>query len=67
MLFPADKAINSIIVICRLHFINTSKQEQNISKAYKETSTDKETFNNSHLNDMPDKIALNDKERQIKI
>ena len=40
VLGPADKAANNIVVVCRLHFINTLKQELNGTKAYNETSTD---------------------------
>ena len=36
VLVPADKAANNIVV-CRLHFINTLKQELNGTKAYEET------------------------------
>ena len=32
-LFSADKAANNIVV-CRLHYINTLKQELNSTKAY---------------------------------
>ena len=31
---------NNVVVICRLHYINTLKQELNGTKAYEETSTD---------------------------
>ena len=49
VLVPADKAVNNIVVVCRLstcfHFVvpyllNTLKPELNGTKAYKETSTD---------------------------
>ena len=43
VLVPADKAANNIVVVYRLHYINTLKQELNGTKAYKETSTDKKT------------------------
>ena len=33
LLVPADKAANNIIVVCRLHCINTLKQELNGTKA----------------------------------
>ena len=36
VLVPADKAANNIVFVCRLHYINTFKQEL----YYKETSTD---------------------------
>ena len=29
VLVPADKAANNVVVVCRLHFINTFKQELN--------------------------------------
>ena len=38
VLVPADKAANNIVVVCRLHYINTLKQELNGTKAYEETS-----------------------------
>ena len=66
-LVPADKAANNIVVVCRLHYINTLKQELNGTKAYKETSTDEKTFFNSHSNGIPYKFAVNVKERQDKI
>ena len=55
---PADKAANNIVVVCRLHYINTLKQELNGAKAYKKTSTDEKTVVNSHLNDIPLKFSV---------
>ena len=52
---------------CRLHYINTLKQELKGTKAYKETSIDVKTVVNSHSNDLPHKIAVNVKERQDKL
>ena len=66
VLVPADKAANNIIVVCRLHYINTLKQELNV-KAYEETSTDEKTVVNSHSNDLPYNFAVNVKERQDKL
>ena len=40
VLVPADKAANNIVVVCRLHYIHTLKQELNGTKAYEETSID---------------------------
>ena len=37
-LVPADKAANNVVVVWRLHYINTLKQELGGTKAYKETS-----------------------------
>ena len=66
-MFLADKAANNIVVVCRLHYINTLKQELNGTKAYKETSIDEKTVVNSHSNDLPYKFAVNVKERQDKL
>ena len=49
VLVPADKAANNVVVVCRLHYINTLKQELNGTKAYEETSTDEKSVVNSPL------------------
>ena len=64
---PTEKAANNIVVVCRLHYINTLKQELNGTKAYKDTSTDEKTVVNSHSNDLPYKFAVIVKERQDKL
>ena len=64
VLVPADKATKNIVVVCRLHYMNTLKQELYGTKAYKETSTDEKTVVYSHSNNMPYKFAVNVKERQ---
>ena len=61
---PADKAANNIVVGCRLHYINTLKQELNGTKAYEETSIDEESVVYSHLNEIPNKFAVDVKIRQ---
>ena len=66
VLVPADKVANKIVVVCRLHYINTLKQELNGTNVYKETSTDEKTVVNSHMNDLPYKFAVNVKEHQKK-
>ena len=58
-LVPADKAANSIVVVCRLHYIYTLKQEVNGTKVYKETSTDEMTVVNTSSNDLPNKFSIN--------
>ena len=35
VLVPAEKAANSIVVVCRLHYINNLKEELNGTKTYK--------------------------------
>ena len=63
VLVPADKATNNVVVVCRLHYINTLKQELNGTKAYEETSTDEKYVVNSHLNE----LSLCVTERQDKL
>ena len=63
---PSDKATNNVVVVCRLHYINTLKQELNGTKAYEETSTDDMSVVNSHSNELPYKFVVNVKERQDK-
>ena len=67
VLVPADKSANNSVIVCRLYYINTLKQELNGTKAYKETSTDEKIVVNSHSNDMPYKFAVNVKECQNKL
>ena len=64
---PADKATNNVVVVCRLHYINTLKQELNGTKAYEETSSDVKSLVNSHSNELPYKFTVNVKERQDKL
>ena len=40
VLVPADKAANNVVVICRLHYANTLKQELDGTRANQETDTD---------------------------
>ena len=42
-----------VVVVCRLHYINTLKQELNGTKAYEETSKDEKSVVYSHLNEIP--------------
>ena len=67
VLVPADKAANNIVVVCRLHYINTLKLELNSTKAYEETFSDEKTVVNRHSNDLPYTFAVNVKERQDKL
>ena len=67
VLVPADKAVNNIVVVCRLHYINTLKQEINGTKAYEDTSTDEKIVVKSRSNELPYQFAVNVKERQDKL
>ena len=64
VLVPADKVANNVVVVCRLHYINTLKQELNGTKAYEETSIDEKSVVYSHSNKIPNKFAVDVKERQ---
>ena len=48
VLVPADKAANNVVAVCRLHYINTLKQELNGTKAYEETSIDEKSVVDRH-------------------
>ena len=67
VLVPADKAANNVVVVCRLHYINTLKQELNGTKAYEETSKDEKSVVYSHSNEIPNKFAVYVKERQDRL
>ena len=56
VLVPADKAANNV-VLCRLHYINSLKQELNGTKAYEETSIDERSVGYSHSKQIPYKFA----------
>ena len=58
VLVPADKAANSVVVVCRLHYINTLKRELDGTRAYKETDSDEISVVNAHLNELPVKFCL---------
>ena len=64
---PADKAASNVVVVCRLHCINTLKQELNDTKAYEETSVDEKSVVYSHSNEIPKKFAVDVKERQDRL
>ena len=66
VLVPEDKAANNVVVVCRLHYIHTLKQELNGTKAYEETSIDKSVVY-SHSNEIPNKFAVDVKERQDRL
>ena len=67
VLVPADKAANNVVVVCRLHYINTLKQKLNGTKAYEETYKDEKSVVYSHLNEIPNKFVVDVKERQDRL
>ena len=67
VLVQADKAANNVVVVCRLHYINTLKQKLNGTQAYEETSIDEKSVVYSHSNEIPKKFAVDVKERQDRL
>ena len=67
VLVPADKAANNVVVVCRLHYINTLKQELNGTKTYEKTSIDEKSVVYSHSNEIPNKFAVDVKECQDRL
>ena len=43
----------NVVVVCRLHYVNTLKQELDGTRAYLGTDTDEMSVVNAHLNDLP--------------
>ena len=56
VLVPADKAANNVVVFCRLHYINTLKQELN-----------EKSVVYSHSNEIPNKFVVDVRERQDRL
>ena len=67
VLVPADKAANNVVVVCRLHYVNTLKQELDGTRAYLERDTDEMSVVNAHLNDLPVKFSVCVNEGQDKL
>ena len=67
VLVPADKAANNVVVVWRLHYINTLKQELSGTKAYKETSEEEKSVVNGHYNHLALKFSVCVKERQDRL
>ena len=49
ILVPADKAANNVVVLRRLHYINTLKQERSGTKPYEQTSAEEKSVINHHM------------------
>ena len=67
VLVPADKAANNVVVVWRLHYINTLKQELSGTKAYKETSEEEKSVVNGHCNYLALTFSVCVKERQDRL
>ena len=67
VLAPADKAANNVVVVGRLYYINTLKQELGSTKAYERISTDERSIVNTHSFDITAKFAVSIKEKQDRL
>ena len=64
---PADRAANNVVVVSRLYYIQTLKQELSGTKAYKEVSAEENAVVNDHCSNLPLKFSENVKDRQDKL
>ena len=64
VLASADKAANNVVVVWRLYYINTLKQELGSTKTYERISTDERSIINTHSIDITAKFAVSIKEKQ---
>ena len=64
---PADKDANNVVVVCRLHYVNTLKLELDGTRAYLETDSNEMSVVNAHLNDLPVKFSVCVNECQDKL
>ena len=55
------------IVVCRLHYINTLKQELDGTRGYQETDSDKMSVVNAHLKALNEKVSVCVSECQDKL
>ena len=62
-----DKAANIVVVVLRLHYINTLKQELSGTKAYKETSEEEKSVVSGHCNHLALKLSVCVKEHQYRL
>ena len=67
VLAPADKAANNIVVVWRLYYISTLKQELGSTKTYERISTDERSIVNTHSTDITAKFAVSIKEKQDRL
>ena len=67
VLIPADKAANNVVVVCRLHYVNTLKEELDGTRTYLETDSDEMSVVNAHLNDFPVNLSVCVNEGQDKL
>ena len=67
VLVPADRAAGSVVVVCRLHCIGALGRELNGTGACGETFMGEKSVVYSHLNEIPEKFAVDVGERQDRL
>ena len=60
-------AANNIVVVCRLYYVNTLKQELDRTRAYQKTDTDEMSVVNAYLNEYSAKFSVCVNEGQDKL
>ena len=65
--FERGRFIGFGLLVCRLHYVNTLKQELDGTRAYLETDTDEVSVVNAHLHDLPVKFSVCVNEGQDKL
>ena len=67
VLVPADKAANNNVVVRRLHYINTLKQELGGTKAYEQTSEKEKSVIDNHIFHNATRFAVSVNEDQERL
>ena len=67
VLVPADKAANNVVVVWRIHYIDTLIQELDSTKTYERTSTDEKSIIDNHCCHITTKFAVGISENQEKL
>ena len=64
VLVPADEAANNVIVVWRLHYVNTLIQELGSTKTYERTSSDEKSIVDNHCYNIATKFVVCIEENQ---
>ena len=67
VLVPADKAANNVVVVWRLHYINTLKQELSGTKTYEQISGKEKSVINNHSFHKSTRFAVSVNEDQERL
>ena len=63
----ADKAANNVVVVSRLHYTDTLKQELSGTNAYEQTSEKEKSVINNHIFDNATRFAVSVNEERLPI